>query len=125
MRGKLVLLLPVLVALVAAATPSGSAGPASNKVRIFDAVPYQAAAGKKQVRIWKILAAAGFADAGLVTNSWSTVTTDDIRPSVGMGLRALTPFGIGALEYAVPIRPNLGDDPRGRIHFYFAARAQF
>lgn len=78
-----------------------------------------------QVRIWKILAGAGFADAGLVTNSWSTVTPDDIRPSVGMGLRALTPFGIGALEYAVPIRPNLGDDPRGRIHFYFAARAQF
>jgi outer membrane protein assembly factor BamA len=78
-----------------------------------------------QVRIWKILAGAGFADAGLVTNSWSTVTTDDIRPSVGMGLRALTPFGIGALEYAVPIRPGLGDDPRGRIHFYFAARAQF
>lgn len=78
-----------------------------------------------QVRIWKILAGAGFADAGLLTNSWSTVTADDIRPSVGMGLRALTPFGIGALEYAVPIRPNLGDDPRGRIHFYFAARAQF
>lgn len=78
-----------------------------------------------QVRIWKLLAGAMFADAGLVTNSWQTVTPDDIRPSVGMGLRALTPFGIGALEYAVPIRPGLGDDPRGRIHFYFAARAQF
>lgn len=78
-----------------------------------------------QVRIWKILAGALFSDAGVVTNSWRTTTTDDIRPSVGMGLRALTPFGIGALEYAVPIRPHLGDDPRGRIHFYFAARAQF
>lgn len=78
-----------------------------------------------QVRIWKLLAGAMFADAGLVTNSWQTVTPVDIRPSVGMGLRALTPFGIGALEYAVPIRPRLGDDPRGRIHFYFAARAQF
>jgi outer membrane protein assembly factor BamA len=53
------------------------------------------------------------------------VTLDDIRPSVGMGLRALTPFGIGALEYAIPLRTQLGDDPRGRIHFYFAARAQF
>jgi hypothetical protein len=42
-----------------------------------------------------------------------------------MGLRAITPFGIGALEYAVPLRPQLGDDPRGRLHFYFAARAQF
>ncbi|HUS29907.1 MAG TPA: POTRA domain-containing protein [Kofleriaceae bacterium] len=78
-----------------------------------------------QVRIFKILAGAVFSDAGVVTNSWRTTTVDDIRPSVGMGLRALTPFGIGALEYAVPIRPHLGDDPRGRIHFYFAARAQF
>lgn len=78
-----------------------------------------------QARIWKIMAGALFADAGLLTNQWSTVTVDDIRPSVGMGLRALTPFGIGALEYAIPLRPRLGDDPRGRIHFYFAARAQF
>ena len=36
--------------------------------------------------------------------------------------RCLTPFGILALEYAVPLRPQLGDDPRGRIHFYFAAQ---
>ena len=71
------------------------------------------------------MAGALFVDAGLLTNQWSTVTLDDVRPSVGMGLRALTPFGIGALEYAIPLRPRLGDDPRGRIHFYFAARAQF
>lgn len=78
-----------------------------------------------QARIWKLLAGALFVDAGLLTNQWKTVTIDDIRPSVGMGLRAVTPFGIGALEYAIPLRPRLGDDPRGRIHFYFAARAQF
>jgi outer membrane protein assembly complex protein YaeT len=78
-----------------------------------------------QVRIWKIFAGAMFADAGMITNQWGSVTVDDIRPSVGTGLRVLTPFGIGALEYAVPIRPHLGDDPHGRIHFYFAARAQF
>ena len=40
-------------------------------------------------------------------------------------VRLMTPFGSVALEYAVPLRPQLGDDPRGRIHFYFAARAQF
>ena len=78
-----------------------------------------------QYRIWKVFAGALFSDAGLITNRWSTVTPDDIRPSVGAGLRVLSPFGILALEYAVPIRPHLGDDPRGRIHFYFAARAQF
>lgn len=79
------------------------------------------------------MAGALFTDAGLITNSWKSVDIDDpseliptaIRPSVGMGLRALTGFGVGALEYAVPLRPQLGDDPRGRIHFYFAARAQF
>lgn len=78
-----------------------------------------------QVRIWKIFAGALFADAGMITNDWSTVHLDDVRPSAGTGLRLLTPFGIGAFEYAIPLRPNLGDDPRGRIHVYFAARAQF
>ncbi|HEX5059734.1 MAG TPA: POTRA domain-containing protein [Kofleriaceae bacterium] len=92
--------------------------PASRNIRVLASLDAQA-------RIWKILAGALFTDAGLLTNQWSSATTDDIRPSVGMGLRALTPFGIGALEYAVPLRPQLGDDPRGRIHFYFAARAQF
>ncbi|MBV8757903.1 MAG: BamA/TamA family outer membrane protein [Deltaproteobacteria bacterium] len=78
-----------------------------------------------QLRLYKILAGAAFSDAGLITNQWGTVTVDDIRPSVGTGLRVLTPFGILAVEYAVPLRPHLGDDPRGRLHFYFAARAQF
>ena len=62
----------------------------------------------------------------MITNEWSTVTEDDIRPSVGMALlRVITPFGLGAIEYAVPLRPQLGDDPRGRFHISFAARAQF
>jgi outer membrane protein insertion porin family len=92
--------------------------PAGGNIRVLGSLD-------AQVRIWKILAGALFTDAGMISNEWSTVRLDDIRPSVGMGLRALTPFGIGALEYAIPLRPKLGDDPRGRIHFYFAARAQF
>ena len=78
-----------------------------------------------QLRIWSILAGALFSDAGMISNKWSAVTTDRIRPSVGTGVRFLTPFGIGAIEYAVPLRLQLGDDPRGRWHVYFAARAQF
>ena len=78
-----------------------------------------------QLRLWKVLAGAAFSDAGMIANQWGSVTAYDIRPSVGTGLRFLTPFGILAIEYAVPIRPHLGDDPRGRTHFYFAARAQF
>ncbi len=103
--------------------------PAGGNIRVLGSVD-------AQLRIWKIFAGAMFADAGLITNSWKTVDIERswdviptdiaaVRPSVGMGLRALTPFGVAALEYAVPLRPRLGDDPRGRIHFYFAARAQF
>ncbi len=79
-----------------------------------------------QLRIYKFVATALFVDAGLIANQWSTVTLDDVRPSVGAALvRLVTPFGVAALERAVPIRPQLGDDPRGRWHLSFAARAQF
>ena len=79
-----------------------------------------------QLRIYKLLATALFLDAGMITNQWSTVTTDDVRPSVGMALvRVVTPFGAFAMERAIPLRPHLGDDPRGRWHISFAARAQF
>jgi outer membrane protein assembly factor BamA len=92
--------------------------PAGGNVRVLGSLD-------AQLRIYKILAGAMFSDAGLITNQWGTVRADDIRPSIGTGLRVLTPFGILAVEYAVPLRPHLGDDPRGRLHFYFAARAQF
>jgi outer membrane protein insertion porin family len=79
-----------------------------------------------QIRIYKLLSTGLFADAGLITNQWSTVTSDDIRPSIGMALlRLVTPFGSFTFERAVPLRPRLGDDPRGRWHISFAARAQF
>jgi hypothetical protein len=35
------------------------------------------------------------------------------------------PFGAFAMERAIPLRPRPGDDPRGRWHISFAARAQF
>lgn len=92
--------------------------PAGGNIRVLSSLD-------AQYRIWSVFAGALFSDAGMISNTWGSVTTNDIRPSVGMGLRAITPFGIGALEYAVPLRPQLGDDPRGRLHFYFAARAQF
>ncbi|MBA2540211.1 MAG: BamA/TamA family outer membrane protein, partial [Deltaproteobacteria bacterium] len=79
-----------------------------------------------QLRIYKLLSTALFVDAGVITNQWSTVSVEDIRPSIGMALvRVVTPFGAFAWERAVPLRPRLGDDPRGRWHVSFAARAQF
>jgi len=52
-RGKLVLL-PVLVALVVTAAPTGDAAQASGKVRIFTGVPYQPKPGQKQVKVWTV-----------------------------------------------------------------------
>jgi outer membrane protein assembly factor BamA len=79
-----------------------------------------------QIRVYKLIATALFFDAGIITNQWSTVTVDDIRPSVGMALiRIVTPFGAFAAERAIPLRARLGDNPRGRWHISFAARAQF
>ena len=82
-----------------------------------------------QLRIFRLfgsyLAGALFTDAGGITNQWNQLTPADIRPSVGTGARYLTPVGILAIEWAVPLRPQIGDDVRGRLHFYFAARAQF
>jgi hypothetical protein len=62
----------------------------------------------------------------MISNTWSSVEPDDIRPAVGVAIvRINTPFGIGALERAIPLNPHTGDNPRGRWHFSFAARAQF
>ena len=93
--------------------------PAGGNIRVLGSVD-------AQLRVYKVLATALFVDAGMITNQWSTVTLDDIRPSVGMALvRVITPFGAFAFERAIPLRPKLGDDPRGRWHISFAARAQF
>lgn len=93
--------------------------PAGGNIRVMSSLD-------AQVRIWSLFATALFADAGLITNQWGTVTTNDIRPSVGMALfRLVTPFGAVSIERAIPLRPQLGDDPRGRWHFSLAARTQF
>jgi outer membrane protein insertion porin family len=93
--------------------------PAGGNIRVIGSLD-------AQVRIYKLVASALFVDAGMIANQWTTVTQDDIRPSIGMALvRIVTPFGAFAFERAVPLRPRLGDDPRGRWHISFAARAQF
>jgi outer membrane protein assembly factor BamA len=93
--------------------------PAGGNIRVMSSLD-------AQVRIWRLLATGVFVDAGMIANEWRAVTTHDIRPSIGMALlRIVTPFGVGAAEYAIPLRPELGDDPRGRWHISFAARAQF
>jgi outer membrane protein assembly factor BamA len=93
--------------------------PAGGNIRVMSSLD-------AQIRIWRLLSTGVFVDAGMIANEWRAVTVDDVRPSIGMALfRIVTPFGVFATEYAIPLRPELGDDPRGRWHISFAARAQF
>ncbi|MEZ4359903.1 MAG: POTRA domain-containing protein [Kofleriaceae bacterium] len=75
-----------------------------------------------QLRLVGPIATAMFLDAGVVTNDWRATKVEEIRPGTGMAVRAILPFGAISLEYAIPLRPKLGDDPRGRLHFGFAMR---
>jgi outer membrane protein assembly factor BamA len=93
--------------------------PAGGNIRVMSSLD-------AQLRVYKFLASAVFVDAGMIANEWGAVTSNDIRPSVGIALvRILSPFGSFAFERAIPLHPQLGDDPRGRWHISFAARAQF
>jgi outer membrane protein insertion porin family len=80
-----------------------------------------------QMRVWEDsailgfpIASALFLDSGIVTNSWRGVEVRDFRHSVGVALaRLIAPFGAFSIEYAIPLDPELGDDPRGRAHVNF------
>ena len=46
----------------------------------------------------------------------------DLRYALGVSLfRWVTPFGNFSLDYAVPLDPELGDNPLGRIHLTLGA----
>ena len=94
--------------------------PAGGNIRVLGSADIQ-------LRVWKLggipVATAAFVDAGLVTNTWPAVQLRDIRPSVGISLfRWLTPFSAISIDYAVPIRPRLGDNPLGHFSFNIALR---
>jgi outer membrane protein assembly factor BamA len=80
-----------------------------------------------QIRVWdqfpKLhfpVASAIFLDTGLVTNSMDRVKVRDLRHSLGVALfRLVTPVGALSIEYAIPLDPQLGDNPRGRTHVNF------
>ena len=80
-----------------------------------------------QMRVWEDswifgfpIASAIFVDTGIVTNSWRGVEVRDLRHSLGIALaRLIAPFGAFSIEYAIPLDPELGDNPRGRAHVNF------
>lgn len=77
-----------------------------------------------QVQVWDKgflglpIASAIFLDTGLVTNSFANFQPNDLRHSLGIALaRIVSPIGNFSIEYAIPLDPQLGDDPTGRFHF--------
>ncbi len=77
-----------------------------------------------QLRVWELfdlpVASAIFFDSGLVTNSLDGAEVTDLRHALGVALlRLVAPFGSLSVEYAVPLDPRLGDNPRGRYHVNF------
>lgn len=77
-----------------------------------------------QMRVWKLgsipVASAVFLDTGIVTNSLDGVKLSDLRHAVGIALfRLVSPFGSLSIEWALPLDPKPGDNPRGRFHFNF------
>ncbi len=79
-----------------------------------------------QLTVWKVgsfpIASALFVDAGVITNLWTSFSPDDIRPAAGSAVRLLLPIGAASVEYAVPLEPRKGDNPRGRLHLALALR---
>ena len=64
------------------------------------------------------IASAIFVDTGVVANSLDGFKPRDLRHSVGMTfLRFSTPVGRIGFEWAIPLDPQLGDNPIGRGHF--------
>ena len=77
-----------------------------------------------QMNVWELLgvpvASAVFLDTGLVTNSLQGFSPTDLRHALGVALfRWVAPFGSLSIEYAIPLDPQLGDNPRGRFHINF------
>ena len=77
-----------------------------------------------QFDVWTIggspVSSGVFLDTGLVTNSLEGLDYRDFRHSLGIALaRWSPPFGSISIEWAMPLDPKLGDNPRGRWHFNF------
>ena len=69
------------------------------------------------VPVIKVLKAAAFFDTG---NVWPTVGEfglDDLKSSVGTGLRIKTPLGPVKLDYGYPLDSVAGEKKRPRFHF--------
>ncbi|HET6611158.1 MAG TPA: POTRA domain-containing protein [Kofleriaceae bacterium] len=82
-----------------------------------------------ELKVWEIksipVASGIFLDTGLVTNSLDGFEITDLRHSIGVALfRIVSPVGSLSLEWAIPLDPQIGDNPRGRFHINIGATLQ-
>jgi outer membrane protein assembly factor BamA len=96
--------------------------PAGGNIRAISSLDAQLSLIDRPDSFLRAIATAAFIDAGMVRNRWAGIEPSDIRPGVGVALRLLSPVGTVTVEYAFPLLPRLGDDPRGRFHFGLAFR---
>ncbi len=97
--------------------------PASGNIRFIHNVDLQ-------LEVWELgpfpVATAVFVDSGFVKNSLDGLSASDLRHALGVSLfRYVTPFGSLSAEWAMPLAPRIGDDPRGRFHINVGATMQF
>jgi outer membrane protein assembly complex protein YaeT len=64
------------------------------------------------------IASALFLDTGTVLNSYDGFGWSDIKQALGIALiRWVLPGAAISVEWALPLKPTLGDDPTGRVHW--------
>ncbi len=96
--------------------------PAGGNIRFIHTLDFQVVVWEPSL-VSVPIASAIFVDTGLVTNSVEGFELKDLRHSVGVALaRIISPFGSFSFEYAIPLDPQLGDDPRGRAHINFGIK---
>jgi outer membrane protein insertion porin family len=94
-----------------------SVRPAGGNIRFIHNIDLQLRVWDKSVLFGLPWASAVFLDTGLVTNSLADFEARDLRHALGIAfLRLLTPLVSVSLEWALPLDPQLGDNPRGRFH---------
>jgi outer membrane protein insertion porin family len=94
--------------------------PAGGNIRLIHNLDLQMLVWENSPIFGFPIASAIFLDTGIVANSWEGFEVRDLRHSVGVALaRINAPFGDFSIEYAIPLDPQLGDNPRGRAHVNF------
>jgi outer membrane protein insertion porin family len=91
--------------------------PAGGNIRMIHNMELQVHVWDKSFIAGLPWASALFIDTGLITNSLDDLRYDQFRHSVGIAFwRLVTPVGSFSFEWAVPLDPQIGDNPRGRLH---------